>query len=103
VVEPGTTYDFSAWLRTDNITTDRGISLHLSTPQNREPEVGTAELTGTHPWTKVGFRWKAAEDVRLVQICLVRPPSYNLYNTIAGTAWVDDVQLVPIKAETGSF
>ena len=103
VVEPGTTYDFSAWLRTENITTDRGISLRLSTPQNREPEVVTPELTGTHPWTKVGFRWKAAEDVRLVQICLVRLSSYNLYNAIAGTVWVDDVQLMPVKAETGSF
>ena len=102
VVEPDTTYDFSAWLRTENITTDRGPFLRLSTPQEEESEIVTPELTGTHPWTKVGFRWKASNNVHLVQTCLVRLPSYKVYNTIAGTVWLDDVQLVPIDA-TGSF
>ncbi|MCU1240391.1 MAG: exported protein of unknown function, partial [Candidatus Acidoferrum typicum] len=93
VVDPDTSYDFSAWLRTENITTDRGVFLRLSTPQGREPDTVTPEVTGTHSWTKVGFRWKAPKDMHLLQICLVRAPSYNMYNTIAGTAWVDDVQL----------
>jgi hypothetical protein len=103
LVEPGTAYDFSGWLRTENITTDRGISLRLSTPQNAGPELVTPELTDTHPWTQVGFQWHSAKNVRLAQICLVRRLSYNLYNTIAGTVWVDDVQMVPVKAETGSL
>jgi tetratricopeptide (TPR) repeat protein len=103
VVEPNSTYDFSAWLRTEKITTDRGMFLRLSTPQESQPEMVTPELTGTHPWTQFWIRWKAPKNVRLLQICLVRPPSYNTYNTIAGTAWVDDVQLLPIKGDTGSL
>jgi hypothetical protein len=98
VVEPGTAYDFSGWLRTENITTDRGVFLRLNTPQDREPETVTEELTGTHPWTKVGLRWKAGKKVHLVQICLVRVPSYNRYNQIAGTVWMDDIQLTPVPA-----
>jgi hypothetical protein len=97
-VEPDTTYDFSVWLRTENITTDRGLFLRLGTPQGGKPETFTSELTGTHSWSKVGFRWKVPNNMRLVQICLMRLRSDNLYNTIAGTVWLDDVQLVPIVA-----
>jgi len=103
VVEPDTIYDFSAWLRTENITTDRGMFLSLRTPQEKESESVTSELTGTHSWTRVGFRWKASRNVGLLQICLMRLPSHNLYNRIAGMVWLDDVQLVPVKAETGSL
>jgi hypothetical protein len=102
VVEPDTTYDFSSWLRTENVTTDRGVFLRLNTPHDKEPEMVTEELTGTHPWTKVGFRWKTAKKVRVVQICLTRAPSYNLYNQIAGTVWVDDVQLTPVTHAPGA-
>ncbi len=102
VVEPDTSYDFSAWLRTESITTDRGVFLRLSTPQEGQPEIVTPELTGTRPWTKVADRWKASKNVHLLQICLMRLPSYNLYNTIAGTVWMDDVQLVPVNV-TSSF
>ena len=103
VVEPDMSYDFSAWLRTENITTDRGLFLRLTTPQGRQTEIATPELTGTHPWTKVGVRWKAAKNVQLLQICLMRLPSSNLYNTIAGTVWLDDVQLIPTNFKTGSL
>ena len=100
VVEPDTTYDFSAWLRTESITTDRGVFLRLSTPQGGQPETVTPELTGTHPWTRSEVRWRASKNEHLLQICLRRLPSYNLYNTIAGTVWMDDVQLIKI---TSSF
>lgn len=103
VVEPDTAYDFSGWLRTENITTDKGISLRLRTPQNVGSELVTPELIDTHPWTQVGFQWRSPKNVRLAQICLVRRPSYKVYNTIRGTVWLDDVQIVPVKAETGSL
>jgi tetratricopeptide (TPR) repeat protein len=102
VVEPDTSYDFSAWLRTESITTDRGVFLRLSTPQAGQPEIVTPELTGTHPWTRSEVRWRASKNAHLLQICLMRLPSYNLYNTIAGTVWMDDVQLVPVTI-TSSF
>jgi hypothetical protein len=100
-VNPETVYDFSAWLRTDDVTTDKGIFFRLDTPRNKGSEALTPELTGTHPWTKVGFRWEASKNVSLLRICVVRAPSYELYNTIGGTVWVDDVQLVPIKSNAG--
>jgi hypothetical protein len=103
VVNPKAAYEFSAWLRTDNITTDKGVFFRLRTPQNNEREIVTQELTGTHPWTQLSVRWEAPKGGRLLQICLMRAPSHNLYSAIAGTVWLDDVQLVPIKAGRVSF
>jgi tetratricopeptide (TPR) repeat protein len=102
VVNPETTYNFSAWLRTDNITTDRGIFFRLSTGNNAS-EVLTPELTGTHAWTQFNLKWTAPKDVRLLQICVVRGTSQKLYSTIAGTVWVDDVELIPVRPAPDSF
>ncbi len=95
-VEPGTPYQFSAWVRTDAVTTDRGIHFRLLTPESREksPTV-TSELRGTESWTMLSLSWTPAKDVHLVQACLTRAPSGKLDNQIAGTVWVDDVTLIP--------
>jgi tetratricopeptide (TPR) repeat protein len=102
VVNPETAYDFSGWLRTDNVTSDKGIFFRLSAPQNKESQAFTPQLTGTHPWTQFKLRWTSPKDGRLLQICVVREPSYESYDTIAGTVWVDDVELVPIKTAKSS-
>jgi hypothetical protein len=95
-VEPGTSYRFSAWMRAEAVTTDTGVYFRVITPEF--PERGAAvtrELRGTEPWTQITVPWKAAKDVRYVQVCLARDPSAKLDNKIAGTAWVDDVALIP--------
>jgi hypothetical protein len=43
--------------------------------------------------------WTSAKDVQELQVCLVRLPSQEAENKIQGTAWVDDVALVPEPAE----
>ncbi len=74
VVQPGTTYRFSGWIKTTDITTEYGIDFLLRAVEpDKTPVVNTREIHGTNPWTK---------DVR-----------------ISGTAWVDDVNLVPQPAE----
>ena len=101
-VNPQTTYDFSGWLRTDSVTSDKGIFFRLNTPHNEGSEAFTPQLTGTHAWTQLNIKWTSPKDGKLLQICLVREPSYKLYDRIAGTVWVDDVELVPIKTASGS-
>jgi hypothetical protein len=95
VVNPETIYDFSAWLRTDGVSTDKGVFFRLDTPQNHEPEAVTPELTGTHDWTRFSLTWTAQKNAHLLQVCVARTPSQKLYNTIAGTVWVDDIELLP--------
>lgn len=100
VVEPGTTYRFSGWIMTKDITTDYGIGFRLRAVEpDKTPVVNTREIHGTNPWTNVEETWIAGPNVHRVQICVSRDPSDNPDVRISGTAWVDDVNLVPQPAE----
>jgi tetratricopeptide (TPR) repeat protein len=95
LVSPEVNYDLSAWLRTDTLTTNSGIFLRLNTPFNDAVGATTPQVTGTIPWTRFNIEWKAARDVHIAQICLVRLQSQKLDNRISGSVWLDDVTLVP--------
>jgi len=97
-VESGFIYQFSAWLKAKELTTDRGIFFTLLTPENREvQEKTTAQVTGTTPWTRVSLTWEAPKQVSVLEMCVVRLRSSNPDDSrISGTAWVDDVSLLPV-------
>lgn len=100
-VTPGKRYRFSAYMKTDSITTDSG-------PQFRIVEMGpegktlalTPGMTGTHPWTEVQAEFATGADTHGVRVILDRSPSYMFDNKIRGTVWVDDVRMVEV-AEAG--
>jgi hypothetical protein len=95
-VQPGSSYHFSAWVLTRGLTTDQGIRFHLEWLENSH--LGSADTTdvhGTQPWTKIELPWTAAGSVHLVRVCIARKPSDEFGSRIHGTAWVDDVALVP--------
>ena len=95
-VEPKTSYQFSAWVRTLTVTTDTGVHFSLYAPEcPRCSPSFTSDLKGTEPWTLLNLRWRAEKNVHLLRVCVAREPSAKLDNKIAGTAWVDDVSLVP--------
>jgi tetratricopeptide (TPR) repeat protein len=100
VVQPGTNYRFSGWIKTKDITTEYGIDFRLRAVEpDKTPVVNTREIHGTNPWTIVEETWIAGPSVHRVQICVSRDPSDNPDVRISGTAWVDDVNLVPQPAE----
>jgi tetratricopeptide (TPR) repeat protein len=102
IVQPGTTYRFSGWIKTDALTSDQGIGFRLrSVSRGVTADVKTQQLLGTNPWTDVNQLWTAAPDVRGMQICVVRDPSANPDARISGTAWIDDVNLLPQAPERG--
>jgi hypothetical protein len=39
--------------------------------------------------------WASGKDVHYARICVVRKPSAKFDSQIQGTAWIDDVALVP--------
>jgi hypothetical protein len=100
-VQPSTRYRFSAWVRTRALTTDQGIRFQLqSIGTQHGVAISTSDVHGTEPWTRVELPWSSGNDVHLSQVCLVRFPSDQAENNkIQGTAWVDDVALVPETAE----
>jgi tetratricopeptide (TPR) repeat protein len=95
-VQPGASYRFSAWLLTQSLTTTQGVRFRLD---SRAGSVETSDLQGTQPWTKIELPWTAGKDVHEVRICVCRNPSDDFNARIQGTAWVDDVALVPALPE----
>jgi len=96
IVQPGTTYNFSGWIKTRNITTENGVGFRVrSTDDGSAPVLNTREFHGTNTWTSADEIWTAGPHTHRVQVCVVRDPSDNPGVRISGTAWVDDVNLVP--------
>jgi tetratricopeptide (TPR) repeat protein len=105
-VEPRTRYHFSAYLRTEGISTDRGIRFEILDPRHpTQLQAMTPEVIGTNPWTLVQADLVTGSDTHLVKIALRRIPSWKFDNMLIGTVWVDDVALtsitVPAKDNSG--
>ena len=99
-VQPSTTYNFSAWVLTQSITTEQGIRFQLrpiGTQDNSAVE--TSDLRGTQPWTKSETSWTSGKNVQELQVCVARLPSQEFDDKIQGMAWVDDVALIPAAVE----
>jgi cytochrome c-type biogenesis protein CcmH/NrfG len=96
IVQPGTTYHFSGWIKTRDVTTENGVGFRVrSIDDGSAPVLNTREFHGTNPWTSMDQNWTAGPHTHRVQVCVVRDPSDNPAVRISGTAWVDDVNLVP--------
>lgn len=96
-VHPGTRYRFNAFLRTRDLTTDSGMRFEIrdiSSPG--DPAHSTSNLVGTQSWTEANIEFVSGAETKVLQIVLRRPPSDKLGNKIRGTAWVDDVALLPL-------
>jgi len=99
-VKPLTSYLFSAWVKTRALTTDQGIRFQLRPLDTRfSSTANTSDVHGAAPWTLVQMSWGSASDAHEVQVCIARFPSQEENNKIQGTAWVDDVALVPVSGE----
>ncbi len=99
-VRPSTAYRFSAWVRTQSITTEQGIRFQLRQIATQDNStVVTRDLRGTQPWTYIERSWSSGKNVQEMQVCVARLPSQEFDDRIQGTAWVDDVVLVPLSAE----
>jgi hypothetical protein len=97
-VEPKTSYEFSAWLRTKDMAEEGGIFFRIDMPgPQASPVFETTKLNGTNEWTKASMRWTSPDEPRLAQVCLARSRAYDQHH---GTAWVDDVSLLKLDATT---
>jgi tetratricopeptide (TPR) repeat protein len=100
-VQPATSYLFSAWVMTRSLSTDQGVRFGLQSMGDASRSIAwTEDVEGTLPWTKVELPWTSASDVHELHLCVSRPPSEKFDSKIRGSAWIDDVVLVPVSAET---
>jgi tetratricopeptide (TPR) repeat protein len=98
-VQPATSYLFSAWVLTRSLSTDQGVRFGLRSIGDPNNSVAwTDDVEGTQPWTKVELPWTSGKDVHELQLCVNRLPSAQFDSKIRGSAWIDDVVLVPASA-----
>lgn len=97
-VRPETTYRFSAWVRTQSLTSDEGIRFRLYSFPDAHPSRSTdsQDSRGTQSWTRIEMPWSAGKDVHHLRVCVLRNASHGFDPRIQGTAWIDDVSLVPV-------
>lgn len=101
-VKPQTKYRFTAWVRTEGITTNNGIRLQVTDPRHEsELNLLTPVVTGTNSWMPQQLEFATGSQTHLLQIGVRRFASEKFDNKIAGTAWLDDVSLVPVSAAAG--
>jgi len=99
-VTPSTSYLFSAWVETRELSTDQGVRFGLqSLSPSANSAVWTDDVKGTQPWTQIQFPWTAGNDVRELHLCVTRLPSAKFDSKIHGSAWIDDVALIPKSTE----
>ena len=103
VVLPSTRYRFGAFFRTEDLSTDSGIRFEIrDVSRPGTPVRSTPNLVGSQSWAEQNLEILTSPDTRLLQIVLRRTRSDKLGNKIRGTAWIDDVALVPVGQAAGA-
>ncbi len=102
-VEAGQLYHFHALMRTNGITTESGLRFSISDPNHPGAvNVVTDNFIGTHAWTPVDADVMTGPDTHFLLLRLIRPPSRLFDNKLAGTVWIADVSLVPVRSSAES-
>ena len=97
-VQPRTHYQFSAYVRTDEISTESGMRFEIVDPRHpSEVQILTPNLVGTNPWTLAQADFVTGADTELVEIAVRRTPEWRFDNKLRGTVWIDDVALAPAQ------
>lgn len=108
LVQPKTAYRFSAYVHTEELTTEKGIHFEIDDvthPGNPAtfrptPQQSTPDVVGTQPWILNEAEFTTGPDTRLLRVIVRRTPSAMLANKVRGTAWIDDVALVANPASS---
>jgi hypothetical protein len=97
-VRPETTYRLSSWVRTQALTSDEGVRFRLYwfSDSHASGYTDSQDSRGTQPWTRIEMPWTSGKDVHRARVCVLRNPSRGSDARIQGTAWIDDISLVPI-------
>lgn len=92
--QPHTKYTFSAFTRSQAITTEAGVGVQISDGYDPNKILGSTDpLIGTTPWSEQSFPFETPPDTRLLIVRIVRAPSQKLDNKIAGAFWLSRASL----------
>ena len=97
-VVPGRTYQLSAYVKSQAITSDSGPRLRVL-DQNCAAclEVTTEGSSGTTDWHPVTTQFTTGPTTDLIRLSIWRPRGRSYPMEISGQAWFDDISLHPIS------
>ena len=79
--QPRTKYRFSAFIRSQALTTDAGVGIQISDAYDPNKILASTEpLIGTTPWSEQSFSFETPPETRLLIVRIVRLPSQKLDN-----------------------
>jgi hypothetical protein len=94
VVEAGR-YLLRAWVKSEYITTDRGPQFQVQDADSPSRLTARTEpFRGTHDWKPVELPFQVGPGTGAIMVSLVREPSQKFDSKVAGTIWVDGVEIV---------
>ncbi len=88
-VDANTRYNFSAYVKTDDIFAAQGPQFVISNAYTKNPLLLTEELLGTTSWRPVMGSFKTGPGTDLVSLKIMRTDPER----ITGRMWIDDVVL----------
>jgi tetratricopeptide (TPR) repeat protein len=92
--KPRTKYRFSAFTRSQALTTEAGVGIQISDGSDVNKILASTEpLIGTTPWSEQSFFFETPPETRLLIVRIVRLPSQKFDNKIAGAFWLSRVSL----------
>jgi hypothetical protein len=90
-VQPNTDYEFSAWIKSENLTSSSGPRIAIVDAYSGANLLLTDDVLDTHPWQEIKGTLRAPAKTELLAVKIIRAPA----NTrIRGRVWIDDLRLV---------
>ena len=96
VIEPGTKYQLTGHLRTEEISTDEGLFLEVVGKTSHRVLLSTDPVRGTEDWREESGTLEVGGKLEVLVIRLRRRPSRMLDGKIRGKIWLDKVSLEPV-------
>ncbi|HUY13340.1 MAG TPA: hypothetical protein VMX16_06885 [Terriglobia bacterium] len=98
-VEPDQTYELSAQVKSQSITSDRGPQLRVADAFGDTRQLAsTPGMTGTSTWQQVRVTFRTGPETRFVKISVWRARSRAFPFDISGAFWLTSVCLQPVHS-----
>ncbi len=90
---PNQAYLLTAYVRSQDITSDSGPRLQVLDTDPRGPQVMSETTVGTTPWHQVSLKFCTGPGTKLVQLSVIRVRARTYPAEITGSFWLDTVVL----------
>lgn len=100
IVEPNTMYDFSVEVRSQEISTKRGVFFEIVDNRTGASLLRTEPVLGTMSWSRYHGSVSVPAGSHSITVRARRNRSRRIDNLLQGTLWLDSMSLTPTSSTT---